>query len=105
LNLVRRCDAILNKLPKEGIITQLIGKSDRIKCSDEEEAEIYANAQSILNNAEDKLNKLEKLRMLKLSTKKQISLKILSLLKDNFIVLKKSLERTLLEELQQPWLN
>jgi V/A-type H+-transporting ATPase subunit I len=89
LNLVKRCDAILNKLPKEGIITQLIGKSSRIECSDEEEAEIYANAQSILNNAEDKLNKLEKLRMLKLSTRKQISLKISSLLKENFIVLKR----------------
>lgn len=30
LNLVKRCDTILSRLPKESIIVQLIGKSDRI---------------------------------------------------------------------------
>ncbi|MGC8832221.1 MAG: V-type ATP synthase subunit I [Thermoproteota archaeon] len=89
LNLVRRCDAILNKLPKEGIIVQLIGKSSE-KLPDEEEDEIYGNAQKILNNAEDKLNKWEKLRILKLSTKKQLSLRVFSLLKDNLIVLRRA---------------
>jgi len=87
-NLVRRCDAILNRLPKEGIIAQLIGRGGGIELSDKEEDEIYANAQRILNDAEDKLNKLEKLRMLRLSTRKQLSLKISSLLKDNLVVLK-----------------
>ncbi|MBO3841774.1 MAG: hypothetical protein FGF48_05095 [Candidatus Brockarchaeota archaeon] len=93
LSLIRRCDTILNRLPKEGIIIQLIGKSNRIDPPEEEEDEIYNNAQSILNDAENKLNKWEKLKILKLSTRKQFSLRVFSLLKNNLIVLK-SVRRT-----------
>ncbi|NHV99702.1 MAG: hypothetical protein HA496_08695 [Thaumarchaeota archaeon] len=104
LNLVRRCDTILNKLPKEGIIAQLVGRGVSIGFSDEEEDEIYADAQSILNNAEDKLNKLEKLRMMKLSTKKQLSLRISSLLKNNIIVLRRT-RRTDYLIIWEGWIN
>jgi V/A-type H+-transporting ATPase subunit I len=103
LNLVRRCDTILNKLPKEGIIAQLVGRGVSIGFSDEED-EIYADAQSILNNAEDKLNKLEKLRMMKLSTKKQLSLRISSLLKNNIIVLRRT-RRTDYLIIWEGWIN
>jgi V/A-type H+-transporting ATPase subunit I len=104
LNLVRRCDTILNKLPKEGIIAQLVGRGVSIGFSDDEEDEIYADAQSILNNAEDKLNKLEKLRMMKLSTKKQLSLRISSLLKNNIIVLRRT-RRTDYLIIWEGWIN
>ncbi|MBO3799065.1 MAG: hypothetical protein JTT13_09390 [Candidatus Brockarchaeota archaeon] len=93
LNLVKRCDTILSRLPKEGIIVQLIGKSDRIKLPEEEEDEIYNNARKILDDAEDKLNKWEKLKALKLSSRKQLSLRISSLLKENLLVLR-SIRRT-----------
>ncbi|MEM4229876.1 MAG: V-type ATPase 116kDa subunit family protein [Thermoproteota archaeon] len=93
LNLVKRCDTILSRLPKESIIVQLIGKSDGIKLPEEEEDEIYNNARKILDDAEDKLNKWEKLKALKLSSRKQISLRISSLLKENLLVLR-SIRRT-----------
>ncbi|MEM3570244.1 MAG: hypothetical protein QXI20_12040, partial [Candidatus Jordarchaeales archaeon] len=93
LNLVKRCDTMLSRLPKESIIVQLIGKSDGIKLPEEEEDEIYNNARKILDDAEDKLNKWEKLKALKLSSRKQISLRISSLLKENLLVLR-SIRRT-----------
>ncbi|MEM3368926.1 MAG: V-type ATPase 116kDa subunit family protein [Thermoproteota archaeon] len=89
-NLIRRCDAILNRLPKESIFTQLIRKSNEVfVLSKDQEYELYTNAQSILSEAEDKLNTLEKLKKSKIATKEQVSSRISSLLKDNLIVLRK----------------
>ncbi|MGQ9689786.1 MAG: V-type ATP synthase subunit I [Thermoproteota archaeon] len=94
LSLAKRCDSILNRLPKEGIITQLIGKNgEALKLSKEQELEMYSSAQRILSGAENKLDKWERLRRLKLSTRKQVSSKISFLLKSSLIVLKK-IERT-----------
>lgn len=88
LNLIRRCDAILNKLPKEGIIAQLIGKDDKAEpITEEQEVAIYDNAQRILSDAEDRLDKWDRLKKLKLSIRKQVSSKMSSLLRDNMIVL------------------
>lgn len=89
-NLIKRCDAILNKLPKEGIFAQLIRKSNEVfALSKEQEYEIYANAQKILSEAEDKLSTWEKLKKSKFATREQVSSKISSLLRDNLIVLRK----------------
>lgn len=37
LNLVKRCDAILNRLSKEGIIAQLISRGSEVKPTSEEQ--------------------------------------------------------------------
>jgi V/A-type H+-transporting ATPase subunit I len=89
-NLIRRCDAILNKLPKEGIFAQLVRKSNEVFTpSKEQEYELYANAQKILSEAEDKLSTWEKLKKSKFATREQVSSKIFSLLRDNLIVIRK----------------
>jgi len=93
LSLVRRCDTVLNRLPKEGLISQLISKGGEAPIPLTRESEIYENAQKILNDAEDRLNKWEKLKELRLSTRKQLSSKISFLLRDNLIVIKR-LKRT-----------
>jgi len=80
LSLVRRCDTVLNRLPKEGLISQLISKGGEAPIPLTRESEIYENAQKILNDAEDRLNKWEKLKELRLSTRKQLSSKISFLL-------------------------
>jgi len=87
-NLIRRCDALLNRMPKESIIEQLFSKkSNEIKIKENERDELLKNAENILKESEEKIQLWEAMKKQNLASKAQLSQKISSALRGNFLVL------------------
>jgi vacuolar-type H+-ATPase subunit I/STV1 len=90
--LIARCDATLGRLPKAGVIGQLLKKeeSSPVSLSRDREDKVYQDAEQTLKEMEDRTSRWESLKKAKLGSGGQLAAKISSLLSNNLAVVRRT---------------